>query len=321
MAKLSGEVRYCLASEPTAAAAMNRINASFSRSGWDDRFVTFVLAVLDPKRHEVTLVNAGHMPPLLRHGEGQVEGVQAELAARAAQRNQLNTWITAIEHDLAERRAQLDGQSRSRYDVDRDLALAKNELAQLESEREQAEKTAAPETIKIESYPTPLSKTVDSKEAHFQLIGGRLTFVPFEALVDKLQDAMREHSRRFDEQPELTDTIGPVGGFRMRYSIERFDTPRGSILRVAQIEFLPVSSQLGETIEMAMAQQSTLREKLKMMSPRQYTITVWTYPDSFAEFRELKKELYQLGYAVAARPLPMGLPIGASPNGSKSSAE
>jgi hypothetical protein len=253
--------------------------------------------------------------------EGQVEGVQAELAGRAAQRNQLNTWITAIEHDLAERRAKLDGQSRSRYDVDRDLALAKNELAQLESEREQAEKTAAPETIKIESYPTPLSKTVDSKEAHFQLIGGRLTFVPFEALVDKLQEAMREHSRRFDEQPELTDTLGPVGGFRMRYSIDRFDTPRGSILRVAQIEFLPVSSQLGETIEMAMAQQSTLREKLKMMSPRQYTITVWTYPDSFAEFRQLKKELYQLGYAVAARPLPMGLPIGASPNGSKSSAE
>jgi len=77
MAKLSGDVRYCLAAEPTPAEAMNRINVGFSRSGWDDRFVTFVLVVLDPKRHEVTIVNAGHMPPLLRHGEGQVEGVGA----------------------------------------------------------------------------------------------------------------------------------------------------------------------------------------------------------------------------------------------------
>ncbi|MBI3836550.1 MAG: hypothetical protein HY288_01275 [Planctomycetia bacterium] len=253
--------------------------------------------------------------------EAQVGAVEAELAARQAQRNQLNTLITAIEHDLAERRASLDQQSRNRYDFERDLALAKNELAQLENERQQAEQTAAPATIKVESYPTPISKTVDSKEAHFQLIGGRLTFVPFDALVDKLQGAMREYSRKFDEQPELTDTLGPIGGFRMRYSIERFDTPRGSILRVTQIEFLPVSGQLGETIEMALAPESTLREKLKMMSPRQYTITVWTYPDSFAEFRRLKKELYQLGYAVAARPLPMGMPIGASPNGSKSSAE
>jgi len=75
MAKLSGEVRYCLASEPTPAAALNRINTAFSRAGWDDRFVTFILAVLDRSRHQVTIVNAGHMPPLLRHGGGQVESV------------------------------------------------------------------------------------------------------------------------------------------------------------------------------------------------------------------------------------------------------
>ena len=55
-----------------------------------------------------------------------------------------------------------------------------------------------------------------------------------------------------------------------------------------------------------------------MMSPRQYTITVWTYEDSFAEYRRLKKELYSLGYAVAARPIELGMPIGASPTGSKS---
>ena len=75
MAKLSGEVRYCLASERTPAEALNRINSAFSRAGWDDRFVTFILAVLDRSRHQVTIVNAGHMPPLLRHGGGQVESV------------------------------------------------------------------------------------------------------------------------------------------------------------------------------------------------------------------------------------------------------
>ncbi len=78
MAKLSGEVRYCLASEQDPAAAINRINASFSRSGWQDRFVTFVLALLDADRHEITLVNAGHMAPLLRHGAGKVEPIGAE---------------------------------------------------------------------------------------------------------------------------------------------------------------------------------------------------------------------------------------------------
>jgi len=80
MAKLSGEVRFCLASEPSPAAAMNRINASFSRSGWQDRFVTFVLAVLDTNTHALTLVNAGHMPPLLRHSGGLVEAIGGDEA-------------------------------------------------------------------------------------------------------------------------------------------------------------------------------------------------------------------------------------------------
>jgi len=70
MAKLSSEARYCLVSEATPAAAVSRLNGIFCGSRWEDRFVTLVLTVLDPARHEVCLVNAGHMPPLLRHGSG-----------------------------------------------------------------------------------------------------------------------------------------------------------------------------------------------------------------------------------------------------------
>ena len=75
MAKLSGEVRFFLASEPDPAVAMNRINTSFSRSGWQDRFVTFVLAVVDAEKHELTIVNAGHMAPFLRHDKNTVEAI------------------------------------------------------------------------------------------------------------------------------------------------------------------------------------------------------------------------------------------------------
>jgi serine phosphatase RsbU (regulator of sigma subunit) len=78
MAKLSGEVRYCLASESDPAVAMSRINTSFSRSGWQDRFVTFVLAVLDANQHRVTVVNAGHMAPYLRNQKGVVEPIGEE---------------------------------------------------------------------------------------------------------------------------------------------------------------------------------------------------------------------------------------------------
>jgi len=73
MAKLSAEAGYCLASEPTPGEAVGRLNRIFCGSAWEDRFVTFVVAVIDPTRHEVTFVNAGHLPPLLRHAGSEVE--------------------------------------------------------------------------------------------------------------------------------------------------------------------------------------------------------------------------------------------------------
>ena len=75
MATLSAETRYCLASEAEAGDAMTRLNAKFTSRGWDDRFVTMVIAVIDLTTHQLVLVNAGHMPPLLRHRDGSVSEV------------------------------------------------------------------------------------------------------------------------------------------------------------------------------------------------------------------------------------------------------
>ena len=76
MARLSAAARFCLASEPDAPTAMRRLNAALMQTGADDRFVTFAAAILDLKTYNVTLVNAGHMPPLRRRaGRADVEEV------------------------------------------------------------------------------------------------------------------------------------------------------------------------------------------------------------------------------------------------------
>jgi serine phosphatase RsbU (regulator of sigma subunit) len=80
MAKVSADARYCLASEPNPAEAISKLNASFARRGFDDRFVTMVLAVIDINTHKVTIVNAGHMAPYLRHSNGRIEEVGDEQA-------------------------------------------------------------------------------------------------------------------------------------------------------------------------------------------------------------------------------------------------
>jgi len=72
MAALSSDVRYCLASERDVAVAVSQINHGFSRSGWDDRFATLIVAVLEPTSGAVTIVNAGHLPAFIRDASGGV---------------------------------------------------------------------------------------------------------------------------------------------------------------------------------------------------------------------------------------------------------
>ncbi|HEX3998705.1 MAG TPA: SpoIIE family protein phosphatase [Pirellulales bacterium] len=67
MARLCAEVRYCLAVTQTPVEAIARLNREFSGPALGDMFITFLMGVLDPKEQMLTLVNAGHMPPLLRH--------------------------------------------------------------------------------------------------------------------------------------------------------------------------------------------------------------------------------------------------------------
>jgi phosphoserine phosphatase RsbU/P len=68
MAHFCSEVRYCLATSATPAEAVERLNQDLSSETLNYHFVTFALCVLDPLEHRLTLVNAGHLPPLRRRG-------------------------------------------------------------------------------------------------------------------------------------------------------------------------------------------------------------------------------------------------------------
>ncbi len=77
MAKLSSETRYCLLTEPDVAVAVSKLNDLLSQfAAENDRFVTMAMLVLDPSRHTVTMVSAGHQSPMLyRAGASGLEEV------------------------------------------------------------------------------------------------------------------------------------------------------------------------------------------------------------------------------------------------------
>ena len=72
MARLYSSARLHLFTQPTAAEALTALNAEIHSSGLGFRFITFVVVIVDPVTHEVTIANAGHLPPLLRQANGSV---------------------------------------------------------------------------------------------------------------------------------------------------------------------------------------------------------------------------------------------------------
>ena len=70
MAKVSAESRFALATCKSAEEAIQTMNTNLSDLKID-RFVTLALALVDFKENKMTIVNAGHMPPLLRNEAGE----------------------------------------------------------------------------------------------------------------------------------------------------------------------------------------------------------------------------------------------------------
>lgn len=83
MAHLAAATRICLSSSPNLTDAIRQLNVLLLNSISDDRFITFVVAVLDLDQFQLTVINAGHPAPLLRRGSRkpiQIEDFAAEMA-------------------------------------------------------------------------------------------------------------------------------------------------------------------------------------------------------------------------------------------------
>lgn len=258
----------------------------------------------------------------------RIDEIEALAKASDRQRMALATATEAMRRKVQQRREQLDSRSQSQFDVGRQLADARAHLAQLEGIKAQIE-ASRPETIEVKALPTPLAKTVRGKEAHFQLLGKRITWIPLEQLLDEFKRDARSKASQLLSMPEFTEIVGPFGGFRLRYTLERQQlSPElamatgagGQYAQLRKWTLIPTSSSLGEPVDEALQPNSRFRQRVASLSPGT-TITIWTYGDSFEEFRRIKEDLFASGFDTAGRPLPEGVPIGGSPEGSRSAAQ
>jgi serine phosphatase RsbU (regulator of sigma subunit) len=80
MAHLRADVRSAARSNSDPASAVRFVNRSLCEAGPAEKFVSLLYMVLDTRRHELFLVTAGHLPPLLRSTDGAIKQIGREEA-------------------------------------------------------------------------------------------------------------------------------------------------------------------------------------------------------------------------------------------------
>ena len=272
-------------------------------------------------------IEAGQLEQDVKAVFAKAEELTHLAAQKLDERTMLAEIAAAKRLEFEAKKSKLDETTRVAFELQQAAENEKIKLASLEQELGDAEAEPDRESIKVKTYPTPLSRTVHGREAHFQIKSGRIVYVPLEELADEVKREMKHRASRMQDLNKFSDTVGPIGGFRLKYVVERIDVPPrsgqpgGTFIGVSQLSFLPLSEQLGETKEEALRPDSNLQRALADLDSRRITITFWTYPDSYKLYREMREHLYERGYAVAGRPLRMNQPISGSPFGSKSSAQ
>jgi len=217
---------------------------------------------------------------------------------------------------------------------------SQNERARLQLEKSKGDllnqqiqlqriKQEKPSVQNVKHQLTPVSKTVSGEEWHFRIEHNRVAFVPLKELVGRLKEQIDRRKGWVVKFGRQYGVVGPVQGFQMEFVVERqklsvvdeLRNGRGVMkIGVSQWKIEPTEELDSETAEEALLPGSQFHRRLHRIKPNE-TVTFWVYPDSFETYRKLQQYAYRLGLTVAARPLPHGVPIAGSPNGSRSAGQ
>jgi len=251
-----------------------------------------------------------------------------EIAYREKERDKVLQELRVLELLVQQQESHLDTSQQEKLQKQAMLDDLKYQLEDLQQARRTVEQMQSQPKV-IQHRPTPMAKTVFGTEIHFRLFQGRIAYIPWDQLIERLKQDAQQKARNLSGEGKLTELIGPIGGFRMRYQlgVRRYlanttDGPRmRQGLQLEQFELIPVDPTMGEGVASAIEEGSRFLQTLGSFSSQRATVTIWVYPESFIQFQQIKTLLHQRGFACAGRPLPAGALISGSPSGSLSAAQ
>ncbi len=238
-----------------------------------------------------------------------------------------NKAIADLRQAIDSEAAALGADKAKLADAESQLAAKKTGLLQLEVDVQRAE-AVKPKVATLKHKLTPLGREINGKELHFRLLNNRVAFLPIEELILRLRPMILHNREQLMRDGIKRGEVGPIAGFHMTYVIEARRLSAMEELRMGTSAAINLSSWRleaepdleTESGEEAIRNNGDFLRRLRD-ADADTTITFWVYPDSYALYRQLQEFAHHENFTVAARPIPFGVPIAGSPQGSRSSGQ
>jgi hypothetical protein len=244
---------------------------------------------------------------------------EAELAALAKQRADLESQGSRLSAELADKNARVRVTVASAADLKRHSDEVLREIKALRQQ---------PSQKQVLRYHTPVSRVVHADEVFFECRRGRVTYIDLPAFMQEIRTTLEDRVGALKMQWQVSAVTAPAGPFRLRYVVEREKSalenigggPVGGGFRYGLSEWVlePILAERGESLDVAIRPGSDFRRLVDRIDAQITVVTFWVYPDSFELFRRLRDFLYDRDVEVAGRPLNDGAPIAASRHGTAS---
>ena len=251
--------------------------------------------------------------------------VEIELLKQARKQKEEQLKIRLASWEQQERNTQI-----KRIAYEQETRALQKQLQEIESQIKVVERTTVDDSIEtIDHYPNPIARTVFTKELHFRLADGKLSYVPMEELLATMKSEWKLKAEKLGASTRTIETVGPIDGYRLQYELEQqtivepsqFGPIERDMVQFKRFVIAPAPTLQEESVARALKTGSNFWKRLESFPPDETTVSVWVYPDGFADHQRIKAELYKRGFQMASWPLLPGRPISGGPDGLKTSAQ
>ena len=187
--------------------------------------------------------------------EREMAEIDLAVQSQRLERDAMLTRMEFVRQSLLREQSGLNQRDQERLKLLQVAEKKRDRLADLTKESESLkQQDEAPQTLLHDA--TPIAETVYGSEQHLRLLGGRLDYVPLNELVTRLKEDASRNAWRLKETPEMTETLGPMDGYFLQYTLtlqeEPMMTTQGpAIQRMVALDkfvLIPVDGRVGQTL-------------------------------------------------------------------------